>query len=211
MHRKPISSFIVFGILLLGLAGCAVNLNTNRYTLNGLPLRKLYPASCFTIFVAEPTAQPGYDTDQIVYLECPYQLKVYSRNRWVAPPHEMLTSLISQGLRNTCFFKAVVTAPFAGKTNYRLESRLLKLQQEFFCGPSKVRMILQVTLIDTHCREVVGERIFETVVMAPENNPYGGVIAANYATRLILHQVANFVVCTIQSHPCLPIPNLIQN
>ena len=183
-----------------------VNLNTNRYSLNSVCIRQHCCTTGQTIFVADPTAQPGYDTDQIVYLECPYQLKAYSRNRWVAPPQEMLASVISQSLRNTCFFKAVVTAPFAGQSHYRLETKLVKLQHEFFCCPSRVRMILHVVLIDTCCREVLGERVFETVVIAPKNNPYSGVIAANRATKILLEQMSNYIVCTIQAHPTLPMP-----
>ena len=190
---------IFLGLLLLtALSGCAINLNTNKYALNSLCIRPHCNRSCFTLFIQEPTAQPGYDTDQIVYQNCPYQLKFYSRNRWVAPPHEMLTSLISQSLRNTCFFQAVVTAPFVGDTHYHLESRLIKLQQEFFCCPSKVRMIMHFVLVDTHRHEAIGEKVFEVLVLAPKNNPYSGVIAANKATSIILNQVVDFVICTIQ-------------
>lgn len=194
-------------MMLTGLYGCAVNINTNKYTLNSICIRPHGCSSCYTLFVAEPTAQPGYDTDQIIYVQCPFELKSYSRNQWVAPPHEMLTSLISQSLRNTCFFRAVVVAPFAGLSQYRLETRLIKLQQEFFCCPSRVRMILYAAVIDSNCRQVIGEKMFEVVVLAPKDNPYSGVIAANKATQIILEQVAGFVICTIQQHPAIPIPN----
>jgi cholesterol transport system auxiliary component len=192
------------------LNGCAVNLNANKYALNGVCIKQHCCKSGATIFVMEPTVQPGYDTDQIIYMQCPYELKAYSRNRWIAPPHEMLTSLIEQSLRNTCFFKAVVTAPFAGQSNYRLETRLIKLQQEYFCCPSRVRMVLHVVLIETCCREIIAEKVFETVVIAPKNNPYSGVIAANKATQILLEQMSNFVVCNILAHPTLPPPRKFQ-
>lgn len=192
--------------LTCALMGCAVNLNSNRYILNSMCIKPTHCCSCYTIMVAEPTVQPGYDTDQIIYLECPYELKAFSRNRWVAPPNTMLTSLIAQSLRNTSYFKAVVTAPYAGQTQYRLETRLLKLQQEFFCRPSRVRMTMQALLIDTNCHQAVCERVFEVVVIAPKNNPYGGVVAANSATACILEQITDFVIYSIQSHPSIPPP-----
>ncbi len=109
-------------------------------------------------------------------------------------------------MRNTCFFKAVVNAPFTGESQFRLDTRLIKLQHEFFCCPSKVRMIMHAVLVDNNCHQAIAERVFEVVVIAPQNNPYGGVLAANKATRILLSQVADFVICSIQSHPSIPIP-----
>lgn len=201
---------MILGLVLL-ISGCAVNLNTNRYSLNSIGVQQHCCGSCFTVLVAEPTAQPGYDSDQIVYLECPYQLKVFGKNRWVAPPSEMLASLISQSLRNTCFFKAVVTAPFAGVAQYRLETRLIKLQHEFFCCPSRVRMTLHAVVIERACNQAIAERVFDVAVCAPKNNPYGGVVAANQATKIILSQLAQFVICAIDQHPTIPKPSRYLN
>lgn len=169
--------------------------------------------SCYTLFVADTTAQAGYDSDQLIYTQCPYQLKAYSRNRWVAPPQEMLSTLIAQSMRNTCYFKAVVTAPYAGLNHFRLETKLVKLQQEFYECPSRVRMVLHAVLIETKCRETLGEKVFEVVVLAPQNNPYGGVIAANKATQIIMDQLAQFVICSIERHPAvlsIPVPRGIR-
>jgi cholesterol transport system auxiliary component len=188
-------------LILIGLQGCAVNLNSNKYTLSGSGTRPHGCHCAYTLFVAEPTASPGYDTDQLIYLKCPYTLKAYSQNQWIAPPHEMLTPLIAQNLRNTCFFRAVVTAPFAGEAQYRLETHLLKLQQEFFTPISRVRMVLHAIVIDNHCRHAIGDSVFTAVIPAPQNNPYSGVIAANKATEIILEKVAGFVICAIQAHP----------
>ncbi len=196
-------------IVAVTLSGCAVDTCVNRYALNNLCIRQPCCGSCFTVFVADTTAAAGYDTDQIIYLKCPYELKAYSRNRWVAPPNEMLTSLVAQSLRNTCYFKAVTTAPYVGQSQYRIETKLLKLQHEFFCCPSQVRMVIQVVIIENCCREVIGEKVCEIVLPAPQNNPYGGVIAANHATSMLLNEIANFVICSIQRCPSLPPPKIV--
>lgn len=194
--------FMLSLLFFINITGCAVNLNANKFSLNSICIRPHHAHTCKTILVANTQAQPGYETDQIIYVKCPYELKAFSQNRWVAPPHEMLTSLIAQSLRNTGYFKAVPTSPFAGITNYRLESRLLKLQQEFMCCPSHVRMMLHVLVIDNATNKALGERVFEAVILAPQNNPYSGVLAANLATKEILDQVADFVIATIECHPC---------
>jgi cholesterol transport system auxiliary component len=200
----------LFALLMVAvcLSGCAVDTNVNRYALNNLCIRQPCCGSCFTVFVAETTAAAGYDSDQIIYLKCPYELKSFSRNRWVAPPNEMLTSLVAQSLRNTCCFKAVTTAPYVGQSQYRIETKLLKLQHEFFCCPSQVRMVIQVVIIENCCREVVAEKVCEIVLPAPRNNPYGGVIAANHATSMLLNEIAHFVICSIQRCPSLPPPKI---
>lgn len=202
--RKTGRAIFIVGLFFF--CGCAVNLNVNKYALNSICVHPHGGSCCYTLLVSEPTAQPGYDSDQIIYLKCPYELKAFSKNKWIAPPNEMLTSLISQSLRNTCFFRAVVTPPFSGESQYKLETRLMKLQHEFFFCPSRVRIILHAVLIDTNCHQAIGEKVFEVVVLAPKNNPYGGVIAANKAVRIILEQVAGFVICTIQQHPAIPMP-----
>lgn len=199
-------SLLIFYTVLF-LNGCsAVNTNVNKYTLNGSCNVRQGCGSCCSILIAEPTAQPGYDTDQMIYMQCPYEIKSFSRNRWVAPPHAMLTNLIAQSFQNTGFFKAVVTAPHAGQNTFRLETRLMKFQHEFFCCPSRVRIVINATLIETCCRQTIAEKVFEVVVTSPRENPYGGVLAANQATRIILGQIAHFVICHIQHHPSLPVP-----
>jgi|688.fasta_scaffold283090_2 cholesterol transport system auxiliary component len=202
--RKELRWLIL--LLLMGIAGCAVNLNVNKYALNSIGVRSQCCGSCHTILVAEPTVQPGYESDQMIYLECPYELKSFSRNKWIAPPHEMLTSLISQSLRNTCFFRAVVTPPFSGETHYKLETKLMKLQHEFFHCPSRVHLVLHAVLVDTNSHQAIGEHVFDVLVLAPKNNPYGGVLAANKAVKIVLSQLADFVICTIQQNPSLPAP-----
>lgn len=201
--------FVVLFVMLV--SACAVNLNINRYALNSVCIRSNCFGSCYTLLVSEPTVQPGYDTDQIIYTDCPYLLKAYSRNRWVAPPHEMLTSLISQSLRNSCFFRAVVIPPFSGETHYKLETRLMKLQHEFLCRPSRVHVTLHAVVIDTSCHQAIGEKVFDIVVIAPKGNPYSGVLAANKAVKILLEQLTGFVICTIQQHPSLPKPRKYMN
>lgn len=199
---------IMLAFLTLTLSGCAVNINTNKYALNAFCVKPYcnHSKGC-AILVEEPTAQPGYDADQMIYLKKPFQLQSYSRNRWAAPPNQMLTTLIAQSLRNSGYFKAVVTSPFIGKTQYQLKSRLIKLQHEFFCCPSRVRLILEATLIEKQSHQVINEKVFEVVVSAPENSPYGGVVAANKSTSILLDQLAYFVVCSIEQNPIIPIPH----
>jgi cholesterol transport system auxiliary component len=184
---------------LIGVAGCAVNTNVNKFTLNPtcIKFQCCTTATNASILVANTVAQPGYDTSQMVYIDRLYQIKNFSRNSWIAPPQQLLTSLLAQNLRSSCYFRIVVISPFAGITQFRLESRLLKLQQEFLCCPSRVKLVMQVILIDNATNRAIADKTFIATCLAPKENPYGGVIAANRATQQILNQVTNFVIANV--------------
>lgn len=191
------------------LSGCAVDTYVDRYVLNNTPVRKCCgSATPHTLLVSDTTAAPGYDTDQILYLKCLFQLKSYSKNRWAVPPSKMLNTLINQTLVNTCYFKAVVVPPFVGKTSFVLQTRLMKLQQEFFCCPSRVRMVVQAVLVNGCTSCPIAEQTFCEVVLAPQNNACGGVIAANRASQRILQQITDFVVCHVNRQEYLVQPSV---
>ncbi|EKD91769.1 MAG: hypothetical protein ACD_29C00390G0002 [uncultured bacterium] len=130
----------------------------------------------------------------MIYVTVPYKLKPYANNRWVAPPADLLLPLLTQSLRSIGYFRAVVTSPFSGMTTYQLNTRLLMLQQEFLQPISQVRFILEVTLMQSLTGKIISNRVFSIVVSAPNNNPYGGVLATNQAANALSKQIAQFVV-----------------
>jgi cholesterol transport system auxiliary component len=151
-----------------------------------------------TLLVSFPAASSGYQTASMVYVQTPYQLNSFANNRWVASPATMIMPLIAQQIRDTAYFKAVVTPPFSGVTNYRLDTQLLALQQEFMRPTSFVRLKMQVTLVSNRTGRVVSSRRFQVMVSAPGNNPYSGVLAANKASNIMSQRVARFVVQSIR-------------
>ena len=124
----------------------------------------------------------------------PYELNAYANSRWVAPPAEMLMPLFFQALQRTNYFYAVVSPPFAGVTQLRLDTQLLKLQQEFLLPTSQVRLIIQVALVNNVTNQIVGSKQFVVVIPAIENNAYGGVLATNKAAVIVSARIAEFVV-----------------
>lgn len=151
-----------------------------------------YAATRYTILVSSPSASPGYQTSSMIYMVKPYELKSFADNQWVAPPAQMLLPLLVQSIRKTGHFAAVVSPPFAGLTNFHVDTQLLKLQQEFFTTPSVIRMSVQASLVSNLTSRVVASRLFEVIIPTQKDNPYGGVVAANQAANQIAERIAQF-------------------
>lgn len=157
-----------------------------------------HPATHKTLLVSLPIASSGYESSRMIYIDKSYQLKSFSDNKWVAPPAQMLLSLLTQQLRSEGYFKAVVLPPFAGSVNYHLDTQLFILQQEFLTSASFVRLVMQATLVSNTTNQVVASRDFQVMVGAPGNNPYSGVKAANKAARIMSLRISRFVVQSLR-------------
>ena len=144
--------------------------------------------------VALPHAWPGFDTTGIVYVRQPYELDYFAASRWADTPPRMLGPLIARALEQTGSFRAVVQAPSAVPVDYRVDTEIVRLQQNFATQPSRVELALRVQLTDVRGRRIVASRVFEDAEAAPTEDAGGGVIAANATLGRLLQQVADFCV-----------------
>ena len=188
--------FIILLVVTLTSCGSVAVSPITYYQLDNLNPVKLpmYLKTCFTILVSAPISNPGYQTSAMIYMLTPYELNNYANTRWVAPPAEMLMPLLVQALRKTEYFYAVVSSPFFGMTNYRLDTRLLKLQQELFFPINRIRLTIEASLIQSSTNHIVASRLFEILVAARIQNPYGVVLAANQAATVMSCRIAQFCV-----------------
>ncbi|MES1982490.1 MAG: ABC-type transport auxiliary lipoprotein family protein [Pseudomonadota bacterium] len=150
-----------------------------------------------TLIVSPTRAASGFDNQRIAYVRQAHAIDYYANNLWVDPPARMLGPLIVDVLGRNAIFRAVVTTPTTVAGDLRLETEILRLQHEFLQQPSVVRFTLRAQLVDNVTRKVIASREFETVALAPSENPYGGVIAANKAVLKALEQVSVFCTETV--------------
>jgi cholesterol transport system auxiliary component len=142
--------------------------------------------------VAVPRAWPGFDTPQMAYVRKPHELDYFAANRWADTPALMLGPLLADALERAGGFGAVVQMPSAVVADVRLETELVRLQQDFETQPSRVELAVRVQLIDARGRRVLASRLFEETEPAPSEDAYGGVMAANRALQRLLEQVVEF-------------------
>lgn len=180
------------------LAGCTGLLapkaeNVNFYVLDARASIKAMPVKRdLVIAVSKPRARPGFDTTQIAYVEQSHELNYFAVNRWADTPSQMLGPLLAQALEQTGGFRAVVQTPGPVPVDIRLDTELVRLQQDFGTRPSRVQLTLRAQLIDVRGKRVIATKLFDEAENAPSQDAYGGVIAANRALQRILDQLSEF-------------------
>ena len=145
-----------------------------------------------TLVINPPRAAPGFDSQRIIYLREAHKLEYFANSEWVDPPARMLGTLLLASLQNSGAFRAVVLAPGTATGELRLETDIIRLQQEFQTRPSRVLFTLRATLLDDKTRRVLAWREFDANVAAPTDDPYGGVLAANLAVQSVLKELVAF-------------------
>ncbi|HHF7345573.1 TPA: ABC-type transport auxiliary lipoprotein family protein [Legionella feeleii] len=191
-----------FGLILLFCAYCLLTACspiktpvTNQYKLAAFSNKQLAAnAAHQSILVTTPDAVAGYQTEQMLYIQQPFELGSFAKNAWIDPPADMLFPLIVQSLQRSGYFYAVASTPHSEQTDYRLDTQLIALQQNFLRKPSVLDLVVKVTLTHVSDNRVVASKVISQHVCCPMDTPYGGVIAANRATENLTAEVTNFVV-----------------
>jgi len=200
-HRQRIACRTATTVLLAAaLAGCSAlpaprveSVNVHVLATEPLPAATR-PQRDVVVEVALPRAWPGFDTPSIVYVRQPYELDYFATSRWADAPAKMLGPLLARALDQTGSFRAVVQPPSAAPADFRVDTELVRLQQNFATRPSRAEITLRVQLTDLRGRRVVAARVFDGAENAPSEDAAGGVAAANATLQRMLGDVAEFVV-----------------
>ncbi|PWB53466.1 MAG: hypothetical protein C3F18_07290 [Nitrosomonadales bacterium] len=188
------------GILAAGLAlvaGCSglqpvKNDAPSTYALEAQFQPRPAAANAPVLLVTRPRAHPGFDSPRMAYVRKPHELEYFSRNRWVDAPEKMLAPLLVQSFEASGAFGAVSQAAGGVAAQLRLDSEIVRLQQEFTVTPSRVRFTLRAQLVDVAGRRILATREFDVTENAASDDPYGGVVAANRAVQRTLCEAAAY-------------------
>ena len=130
----------------------------------------------------------------MAYIDKPSELSYYTRNRWIAPPAKMLQPLIVQALQQSHRFRAVVQAPFSGKTTYRLDVDLVYVRQNLLTQPHQMEIALQARLVNNSNQNIIASRLIKRSEPILAVTPYSGVLAANQALSNMFAELSRFCV-----------------
>lgn len=167
----------------------------------GAPVSGAPPPGQQVLLVEMPHAAPGYDSARMVYVRQPLTQEVFANSVWADTPARLLAPLLVRQLQQSGLFRAVLLAPSAAKSSLRLDSTILRLQQDFQHRPSSVRFSLQLTLMDNSTREVLAWRTVDVAQNAPSEDAAGGAQAAQAAVQQGLEETTAFLQGALAALP----------
>ncbi len=204
MRSALVKNIVLILMVQFILSGCSIfspvkTEQTNTYVLNTLPrpVAKKHMHQ-INIMVMQPEASLMYETTQMAYSTQPYRMAYFGKNNWAETPSQMLQSLLVQTLQDTHYFHSVGVPSSLGRYDYVLSTQILNFEQRFFGRASEVVVTVRAQVIKVASNQVVAAKQFMVVEMAPENTPYGGVVAANQAVAKILGKVARFCLGSVR-------------
>ena len=146
------------------------------------------------LIVSIPSAYGGYDSYRIAYMKQAYGLRYFTRSRWADTPARMLAPLMADALQATGQFQVLYSAPGALVADYRLDTELIRLHQDFTRQPSVVHLTVRAQLIDLQTHRFIATQQFDIYETAATDDAYGGVVAANRAVNRLFNELAQFSV-----------------
>lgn len=192
-------------VLLLGATGACNTLRTTAapppayYSLDratdpaaATAVARSIPADAPTLMVTPPHAVSGFDSRRMIYVRTAQKLEYFARSEWIDTPARMLAPLIVAATTASGVFRAVVPTPSSASGDLRLDTTIIRLQQEFGNGASRVRFTLRADLVESVGRRVVAWREFDVTVDAGSEDPRGGATAAGLAVAAALEELARF-------------------
>ena len=150
------------------------------------------PATAPTLTITPPYAAAGFDSPRMIYVRETHKLEYFANSVWADPPARMLAPLLVAAVENTGAFRAVVQKPGTATGDLRLDTEIIRLQQDFRTQPGRAQFTLRAYLIDEKTRRVLAWREFDGAVPVTREDPYGGVVAANRAVQIVLENLAIF-------------------
>lgn len=198
----------VFMLLLMTAAGClspptdSSKIHTYQLSLDGWPSEVHHgKPDGPVLLVSPPQAEPGFETQRMVYVKRPYELEYYAVNQWADTPAKMYLPLLVHTLNQSGIWRDVVPLSGSVPGDYRFDSYAFVLQHEFTQQPSRVRVTVRAQLVDIKRSTIVGTQTFEAMEPAPSENAYGGVLAANRAVAGLLDQISSWLRQCVKHSP----------
>ncbi|MGH8558891.1 MAG: ABC-type transport auxiliary lipoprotein family protein [Methylococcales bacterium] len=202
MFQRILSIGCIGAILLLGMGACVLSDALRQreapqvYILDLPRIETVTPAGSGQkpkIAVSVPQAWPGFDSVEIAYTRTTNLIEYYAQSEWVDTPAHMIGPLLVRAMEDSGYFSAVVVPGGSVSTDLRLDTEIVKMQQEFgAASPSIGRVVLRAQLIDLRTVEILATRTFQATAPAVTDNPPSAVAAMNQALSMVFSQILDY-------------------
>lgn len=193
---KTLVLFSLFALIACSPVSLPVN---EEYQLSSFSAKKyVTKPHRISLLVTPVGAVSSYQTEEMLYVDKPFQLESFAKNAWKSPPADMLYPLMVESLQRSGYFYAITTNLYSEHSDYRLDTELLKLEQNFLSKPSTIQFSVKVVLTHVEDNLVLGSRIMSYSIPCERDTPYGGVLAANKASQQFTAAVTDFVISQLR-------------
>lgn len=148
-----------------------------------------------SIYLPNTSSTDSFDNTSMHYMQSAYNLQSFAHSAWTATPAEMFTPLLNQSLEHSGCFHAISNG--VASADFRLDSQLVSLYQNFVSTPSRIVMGVKISLSNNNTGHAIFSRTYTQSIPCPSDTPYGGVIAANIASQRIAASATRGIVAHI--------------
>ena len=194
MHIPMISVILSVFIFMLGGCSPVTSPIKNYYTLSAYGTKKVGSTSLAkSLLISPPEAVAACQGSQMLYINKLFERASFAHNAWANTPAEMLFPLIVKSMQRLEQFQVLTSTSNSEPTDYRLDTQILSLEQNFLRTPSQIDFAVKIVLSNVKNNQPLISKIMEYHVNCPTDTPYGGVLAANKAVELFTSDLSRFV------------------
>lgn len=155
-----------------------------------------------TLHIARPTSTAVLATTNMAYRQQRFERRYYASNRWADEPARLIHPHLVAALEQAGVFQTVLSTSTSAPAQYRLETELLEIVQDFRDRKQGVaRIDLRCRLVDVRTSSVMATRRFQAQADSHEATPGAGVDAANQALEQILEELVAWVATIVPVPP----------
>lgn len=167
--RPPLRA--AFSALLL-LAGCFSTPATEKYFYDlNLPSLLAQGTGVKRLAVAELSASPGYDGDEIAYRVSDNELRYYGYRRWIAEPKKLLTNAVVRHLRASKRFGQVDLEERVPRAEALLDGHVEAIEELDDGKVTRAHLAMSFVLRTAEGGEIVLRYAFDETLLCERRHP----------------------------------------
>jgi len=150
-----------------------------------------------SIKIEEPKALRSINTTSILYSKKAYQQNEYVLSKWSDTPSKMVQKIISEKLSQEKSFSFVSTPEIKISTDYKLNTKIIKLLHQFDNDKSYALLSIKAYLTDNKTGQIAVKN-FEYRTLAENNNAYGFVKGMNDSINMFSTDLSIWLEKTVR-------------
>lgn len=158
------------------------------------------PEVTWQLVLSQPTAEAALDTTRIALLRDPTRLEYYGKAGWADRSTSMVQTLMLESFEASGKILAVGRRAIGLRSDFELLSDLREFQAEYYTGQIVVKVALNVKLVRSWERTIVGQASFSAEAVATEDSLPVIVVAFDEALGKVMKRLVEWVLVTGQAN-----------